>query len=332
MALGSVLFFGDINVDNILAVNEIPDPGRDTYANHIEMHLGGAACNSGVILQGLGHPASLFGVVGDDLWADFVFSELSSYGVNFTNVIKKSTGKTGVIFIAVTPNGERTMFSYRGINSNIEPDDIPPRILDGVQLIQFSGYAFIESPQKETAWKLLKMAKDQDIPICMDTGLDPVILKPDLIQEVLPFLTLLITARKEALILAGCREYGSQVDFFLSHGLQQVGIKMGEKGALLGHSGGFEQMPAFPVKVVDTTSAGDAFSTGMIYGYMHNFSHKECLVLANALGGMATMVYGAAKINRPDLLRFLLEVSCYGMAQVYQEVITDVAQRIEGSM
>lgn len=329
MSTGSVLLFGDINVDNIIAVDEIPEPGRDSYASQFEMHLGGVVSNSAVILQGLGQPASLSSAVGDDLWANFIFDELTRSGVNLDHVIKKRGYHTGVIFIAVLPNGERTMFSYRGVNTAITPDDLSETVLDDIQMVQLTGYALVESPQKETAWHLIRMADDRGIPISMDTGLDPVILKPDLLQEVLPYLTVLITARKESMILSKSDDFSTQVEYFLSQGLKQVGLKLGAQGALIGSALGIEQMPAFPVKVVDTTSAGDAFSAGMIYGYLHAFSPKASLVLANALGGMATTVYGSAKIKRSDVLKFLFKMQSLDNFQKYRAAVNEVIQKLE---
>jgi ribokinase len=309
----SVLFFGDINVDNIFTLPEIPEPGRDGYASHTKMSLGGAVCNSAVVMQRLGQPSALLGVVGEDLWADFVFSELKRAQINADTVFVKPGEKTGLIFIVVTPNGERTMFSYRGVNTHIQPEDLPEKLLDNVSLIQLSGYAFMESPQQETAWCLLEMASSHGIPICMDTGLDPVIHRAETLRDVLPYLTVLITGQQEAFLLTQLYDPQDQIDALLSAGLNQVGIKLGAEGAILGWQDGMLQQSAFQVQVRDTTSAGDAFSAGLIYAYLHDFSPRASLTLANALGGLATTVYGAAWIGREEVSSFLLRQQNAGL-------------------
>lgn len=307
MPEGSVLFFGDINVDNIFKLPEFPEPGRDGFATHTEMHLGGAVCNSAVVCQKLGQPASLLGVVGEDLWSDFVYSELKRAGINADHVFIKQGEKTGLIFIAVTPDGERTMLSYRGANLKIQPADVAENVLDNISMVQFSGYAFLKSPQKEAAWRLLELAQDRGIPISLDTGLDPVLLASDDIHEVLPHLSLLITGEKEAELLTGKVEHQDQINELLSLGLEQIAIKLGSRGALIGFDNRFFKQRAFPVTVIDTTSAGDAFSAGLIYAYMNGLDPDASLTLANALGGLATTVYGAAWIGREDVLSFLRE-------------------------
>ena len=52
-------------------------------------------------------------------------------------------------------------------------------------------------------------------------------------------------------------------------------------------------IPAFQVPAVDTTGAGDAFSAGFLFGYLHQWDACLCGTLANAVGALATTVYGA---------------------------------------
>ena len=326
MPEGPVLFFGDINVDNIFKLPKFPEPGRDGFATHTEMHLGGAVCNSAVVCQKLGQPASLLGVVGEDLWSDFVYSELNRAGINADHVFIKEGEKTGLIFIAVTPDGERTMLSYRGANLKIQPADIAENVLDNIRLVQFSGYAFLESPQKEAAWRLLEYALDRGIPISLDTGLDPVLLASNDIHEVLPHLALLITGEKEAELLTGKVDHQDQMEELISLGLEQIAIKLGSSGALIGYENGVFKQPAFPVTVVDTTSAGDAFSAGLIYGYLNKLSPDISLTLANALGGLATTVYGAAWIGKEDLVAFLREYQNLLDDPVFKSPVDEIIQ------
>lgn len=322
MQHGAVLFFGDINVDNIFTVDEIPAPGRDAYSDQAEMKLGGAVCNSAVVLRGLGQPCAILGAVGDDLWADIVHQELSRAGVDTSFIIRKNEKGTGLIFIAVIPDGERTMFSYRGANTTITPQDLPNNLLNHISLVEFSGYAFMSSPQKDTAWRVLDMARARGIPCSLDTGLDPVIHQPKAVQEALSKINLLITGQEEAYHLTGKRSPEAQIDALIHAGLDWAAIKLGSSGALLGWKGGLTSQPAFPVSVKDTTSAGDAFSAGVIYGHKHGLSPQATLTLANLLGGLATTVYGAARINKSDVLEFMANSGreCEPGQGVYQEI------------
>ena len=301
----SVLFFGDINVDNIFTVDEIPEPGRDAYSDQAEMKLGGAVCNSAVVLSGLGQTCAILGAVGDDIWADIVHQELTNAGVNTNFICRKNEKATGLIFIAVIPDGERTMFSYRGANTTITPQDLPEDLLNNIGLVEFSGYAFMSSPQKDTAWRVIEMARQRGIPCSLDTGLDPVIHRPEAMQEVISQINILITGEEEAKQLTGKSTHEAQISTLIDAGLEWAAIKLGSSGALLGWKGGLTSQPAFPVSVKDTTSAGDAFSAGIIFGYHQDLSPAASLTLANLLGGLATTVYGAARISSEDVMKYM---------------------------
>lgn len=308
MAVGSILLFGDLNVDNICSLPEIPPPGRDVYMSRVETHLGGAVCNSAVVLQGLHQSTRMLGAVGNDRWGDFILSELQRAGSDTRFIVRKTAEDSGLIFIGVTPNGERTMFSYRGANCIITPADLPEAILDGVSLIELSGYVFISPDQSETAWKLIHLAELRGIPISLDTGLDPVVREPEILRAALPHLRVCITGQEECQILTGFDDLEQQAAALLAYGIQLVAIKLGGRGAYLAWPQGTLLLPAFKVEVLDTTGAGDAFSSGLVYGYLHSFSPCASGALANALGGLATTVYGAAWLRRDQVLAFLKSV------------------------
>lgn len=305
MPAGSVLLFGDLNVDNILNVPEIPTAGHDAYASRVETHLGGAVCNSSVVFEKLHQSTRMLGAIGQDHWGEFVLNELQRAGVDTRFIAHKSEQGTGLIFIGVIPNGERTMFSYRGANTILEPQDVPDSILENVSLVQLSGYVFISPNQCQTAFHLIEMAQSRGIPVSLDTGLDPLEREPEIFRKVLPRLTICITGKEEASLLTGCDNLKEQAAALLAQGMKLVAIKLGSRGAYLAWPQGELLLPAFKVEVKDTTGAGDAFSAGLVYGWLHGYSPCACGALANALGGLSTTYYGAAWIGRDEVLPFL---------------------------
>jgi ribokinase len=107
-----------------------------------------------------------------------------------------------------------------------------------------------------------------------------------------------------------------------------VAIKLGREGAVFGWADGTLYSPAFPVKVLDTTGAGDAFSAGLLYGYLHNFSPNGSLLLANAIGGLATTVYGAARMQRGEVVSFLRQIRQIMDADNDDQAFTEVLQQL----
>ena len=329
MPAGKVLLFGDLNVDNILTIPEIPTQGHDAYATRVETHLGGAVCNSAIILEKMGQSTRMLGAVGEDQWKGFILQELQRAGAETHYIVTKTTAGSGLIFIGVTPNGERTMFSYRGANTLLEPQDITEKLLENVALVELSGYVFVESPQRLAAFRLMEMASERGIPISLDTGLDPLIRQPEAARQSLQKLAVCITGEEEAQLLTGREGLHDQAGALLDHGVKLVAIKLGGRGAYLAWPHGELLLPAYRVEVKDTTGAGDAFSAGLIYGWMRGYSPCASGALANALGGLSTTYYGSAWIGRDEVLPFLKTIQLQQPDHPARCGIQEAVQRLE---
>jgi sugar/nucleoside kinase (ribokinase family) len=74
---------------------------------------------------------------------------------------------------------------------------------------------------------------------------------------------------------------------------QTVIIKDGCNGAYCFDNGKLYFEPAFPVKVVDTTGAGDCFNAGFVKAWLLQKPIQECLQWGVAAGGLSTTMPGA---------------------------------------
>ncbi|HOJ00217.1 MAG TPA: carbohydrate kinase family protein [Anaerolineaceae bacterium] len=317
MSSGEVLLLGDINIDTVLPVAEFPMPGRDGLAPHISTGIGGAVVNSAFVLQHLGQRTALLGCVGADVWAEKVKQDVGQTTIKMDYVKSKPQHCTGLTFIIATPDGERTMFSHRGVNTQLAPQDIDEKAFPGAGMLHISGYALLESPQKEAVWRAVELAKQNQVPVSLDTGLDPVVRNPDEVRRLLPALTLCITGLKEMEILFGDIPLSEAVDAMLASGVRLVAIKLGDKGCHVFGEAEKISYPAFQVNALDTTGAGDSFTSGLIYGWLQGMGLLPAAALASALGALATTVYGAgsalpAKGKVVDFLRTVQDQSIAG--------------------
>jgi ribokinase len=307
MTRGEILLFGDINIDTVWPVNEFPTPGRDAYAKSVSVGVGGAVFNSAVVLDKLGERTALLACLGEDIWAEKVTETLQQTSINQAYLRKKAEITTGLIFLIVTPDGERTMYSCRGANAQFEASDVDEGIFRDATLLHISGYALLESPQKEAAWRAVEFARKHQVPICLDTGLDPALLNPEDLRRILPELAICVTGLKETNALFGLSEPKEAADYLLSLGVQLVAIKLGEKGCFAADRQHSYFCPGFSVKAVDTTGAGDSFTAGLIYGWVKGMSLQASAILGSALGALATTVYGVGLSlpGKQEVLDFL---------------------------
>jgi sugar/nucleoside kinase (ribokinase family) len=69
-------------------------------------------------------------------------------------------------------------------------------------------------------------------------------------------------------------------------------VKRGVEGALALHKGRRIDVPAFPVKAIDTTGAGDSFDGGFIGAWLRGRPLECCLEFGAACGAMTTTALG----------------------------------------
>jgi sugar/nucleoside kinase (ribokinase family) len=98
------------------------------------------------------------------------------------------------------------------------------------------------------------------------------------------------------------------VEYLLKkYSLKLIAITLGENGCELFDGVRAVRVPGLPVRVVDTTGAGDAFSAGMIYKYLRGAALEEIAEFANLLGAYISTSAGATPVFSPASLETFKE-------------------------
>jgi ribokinase len=286
-----ILVLGDINMDALMQTPGLPPAGGGVVAQGMSLRAGGSAANTAVVLAKLGAAVDLLGCVGQDAHADAAMAALAGAGVNLRHV-QRTEAPTGFIFIAVTPDGERTMFSFRGANVLLAAQDIPADIWQGAALLHLSGFAFLDDPQRAAAWRAVGLADAAHTPVCLDTALEPALLQPEELKKLLPHLKICITGMQEAHALLGVETPQAAADALLQAGVSLAAVKLGAAGCLLANKSEQQLCAGLPVQAVDSTGAGDAFSAGLLLAHSRKIKLSAAGLLANAMGALATTVHG----------------------------------------
>jgi ribokinase len=305
----SILVLGDINVDVRMSVPAYPPPGGEALTERIGTCLGGSAANTAVVLSRLGLGARMIARLGGDAWGQVAMSALAETGVGLELVQHDPSAPTGMMFTVVTPDGERTMFGQRGANRHTDPAAITMDSFSGIDRLHLSGYALLEAPQRQAVERAVALTAQQGLPISLDTAYLPALSAPQAVRLLLPRLDICILGLPEATSLLGESEPRDAAAALLAAGVRLAAVKLGAQGCLLAEASSVHLAPAFPVQVVDTTGAGDAFSAGLIYGRLQRLSLPVLAILANALGGLAASVHGAgtALPGKIECIHFLRE-------------------------
>jgi ribokinase len=326
MINGEILMLGDINIDSVWPVDEMPAPGRDAYIKEMNVELGGAVLNTAIVLDKLGIPTAMLSCIGKDIWADFVLEKLGLTSINLNHVQVRPEFGTGQTFLVVTSDGERTMFSFRGANIHYDAADLDEEVVKKAGMLHISGYSLLESPQRDSVWRTVEWAKQAHVPVSLDTGFEPVFIIPEDIRRIMEDVSICVTGPKETQALFGLTDPSQAAAHMLGMGVKLAAVKLGEKGCYVADAQGSFSCPAFKVDVVDTTGAGDSFTAGLSYGYLKGIGLKNSAILASALGAAATTVYGAglALPGRQTALDFLkknLDVQSGDMREGTSELV-----------
>ena len=293
--MSQVVVLGDINVDIITHISHYPQPGEDGIARQAGLYSGGSASNTAWVLARCGIDVGLIARVGRDALAAQVLVELLDVGIDGHQMQYDPEFMTGVMFVAVTPDGERTMFGYRGANVRLDPDLLCPDDIAHASVLHISGYSLLESPQRDAALRALDIACQAGIKVSLDVGVELAQSSTDQVRELLPLVDWIFPNELESEYLIGHANGPQAVEQFLNHGLEAVSLKLGKTGCVIGTREGIFSVPAFEVEVQDTTGAGDSFDAGIIAGRLGGLSWRTSGLLANALGGLAVSVVGAGE-------------------------------------
>lgn len=271
---------------------------------------GGAPANVACALVKLGTSAGFVGCVGEDETGDKLVQLLQDVGVDNTGVQRHPTAPTRQVYVVRSESGEREFAGFGELDTTkfadayLDASTLPTSLFENADFLVLGTLELAYPQTREAIAKALQLAEQYDVKILVDVNWRPMFW-PDqsaalpLIQNLLKKVDFLKIAKEEAELLFNTTDAGA-----ITHRLDSVeGVLVtdGGKGCsyCLGEHEG--KLPAFSVKVQDTTGAGDGFVAGFIhqvsqYG-LKSFatpeSARDVVKYASAVGALTTLNPGA---------------------------------------
>ncbi len=293
-----IVVVGSLNMDLVVEVPTIPQPGETVLGDNFATFPGGKGANQAVAAARLGAQVSLIGRVGSDAFGDQLLASAQDAGINVSHVGRDQTAATGVAMIAVDAQGQNSIAVASGANFCLTVDEVRSAwaALDDVDLLVMP---------LETPLDTIKAAVD----LANESGVR-VILNPAPAQrlpaQILAGVHVLVPNEPETAQLTGmpvntAQESREAARRLLTLGVGHVVLTLGSRGALVLDSGRenggaaeeFTLVPARAVEVVDTTAAGDAFVAGLAVALGEGKSLVEAARFANTVGALAVTKQGA---------------------------------------
>lgn len=255
MTRSRIAVVGSLNADLVVRVDRRPLPGETVLGSDLHVWPGGKGANQAVAAARMGASVAMVGMVGTDSFGDLLLNSLRQQKVDVTYVLR-SEGSSGTAQIVLDGSGQNSIVVSPGANGRLTPDAL--KAAGAVLLDCDLVLAQLEIPDPAVAW-LAEFCAARGKALLLNPA-PARRLDPGLWQRV----AVLVPNESETEFLTGIRvdslqAAGAAARRLHGNGVRQVIITMGERGVLWSASGRQAAVPAFRVKAVDTTAAGDCF-------------------------------------------------------------------------
>lgn len=291
--------FGLIVADVIAQPMDLRDPpssGGLKLLNSIQLTTGGNVCNTGIAMAKLGMNVAAAGMVGNDVLGRAILEQLAASGMNTQAVFTTADAQTSATVVGVEPGGERCFFHSPGVTPFLD-----------AALFRRCFPIFRQCAWLEVGYFGLLPALTPDIPallqelrqvspgtqIALDTVNPPDDWKQ--LAPILPHLDLFAPSRTEARALTGEKDPLKMISAFrtqMPQGL--IGIKLDADGCILHDARRSVHAPAYKVKVIDTTGAGDTWFAGLLVALRKSMPLEQAARFANRVAADCCTALGAS--------------------------------------
>jgi fructokinase len=304
MNVPKVLCIGELLFDYLANCPGQPLDAIETWT----AYPGGAPANVACALNRLGTPAAYLGCVGQDADGDALAEVLSTLGVNLEGLQRHSLAPTRIVYVTRTLEGDRHFAGFGSTDTTafadtqLQASALPEQLFENAQFLVLGTLGLAYPKSREAMYRAIKLSKTYGLSRLVDLNWRPVFW-PDpaeatpLIHSVLVQADFIKLAQEEAELFFESSDPQAIVKRYPT--VQGVFVTAGEQGCHYWLGGITGYVPAFPVSVVDTTGAGDAFTAGLLHQLCHqpDLSNpqvvQDIIRYASAVGALTTTQPGA---------------------------------------
>lgn len=284
-----IVLIGQVVVDIVCNVPNLPARSGDVHVDHTSMDIGGSAPNIAVALNRLALTSDNLFPVGLGDWSELIFARLAAHGVE-TQLIKGDS-PNGWTMALVEPDGERTFVSTTGISSGWtreELDRLGP-LRDAI--VYLCGYE-MTGPSAETLLGWIE--GHADATLIYDPGPRIQITQADFIDRLCRRRAVFTVNRQEiAYMMPGLAPLEGARLLAQRTGTSVI-VRLDKDGAAcVLPDGQVNNVPGFAVEVVDTIGAGDGHTAGVIAALACGLDLRDGLILGNAIAAMVVSKPGS---------------------------------------
>jgi sugar/nucleoside kinase (ribokinase family) len=254
---------------------------------------GGSVANSLYALAQFGENVSFTGRVSKDSVGTTFEESLKFVGMH--SAIKQvESGTTGECIVLITPDHERTMYTYLGVSSDLSKEDIAKDVILKTEYLLIEGYLVTSEGTNNVAKYCLDIATENNIKKVITLS-DPNVVnffRDNMMELINKSFDIIFCNQQEAYNISSSDNINESIKF-LSDYSNEIIITCGNKGAYVYHDGKISHVISDNVTPVDLTGAGDMFLAAYLLSKKNNKTITESIQFANKCAGRIIQKYGA---------------------------------------
>jgi len=287
-----VLGLGQASVDLIVTVGGFPAEDRKQEVLGFLEQGGGPVATALVSLRRLGVGAAFSGVVSDDYAGERIRQGLRQEGVDLAPLVVRPGGESQRAFIIVNrESGTRTILWKRPTVAALTADEVRRDWIDG------AGFLLLDGLMEGASMRAAELARGAGVPVMLDAG-SP---RPGVLG-LLPLVDYIVGSEEFSRHFSADPE--EAVRKIAVHRPRAVTVTLGERGSVTWGEGRVFHTPAFRVRAVDTTGAGDVFHGGYVFGLLKGWDLDKTVRFASAFAALKCLAPGG-RTGIPTLERTL---------------------------
>jgi sugar/nucleoside kinase (ribokinase family) len=321
-----LIHLGNVVIDLVLTVSDLPSRGGDVIASSTATSAGGGF-NVMAAASRLGLPTRYAGAHGTGPFGTQARAALTEAGVEWLCQAREGLD-TGFVVTLVDASGERTFVTSRGAEATLTSEDLPSP--GGDDLLYLSGYSLLHDSNRDALIPWLATIPD-DVPVFFDPGPLVAEIPSSALEAVLARADWISCNAAEANVLTGLADPVAAASALLHGGGQArpgtsrakalgpgraealgtsragVLVRIGPGGCVLAVPGREPELIAgFEVEAVDLNGAGDAHAGAFLAGIAEGKEPDEAARWANGAAALAVSRRGPATGPTKDELEAFL--------------------------
>ncbi len=283
---------GSANIDLTTFTGQFPKPGETIFAEKFDLGFGGKGANQAVAARLCGAEVFMIARVGNDLFGPATIENFRKQGIDVTHVKQVEGLSSGVAPIFVEPSGQNRILVIKGANDALKPVDIDEAadVLKSADCIvlQFeipleTVYYTVAFARKHGIRCIVNPAPAQRVDMSLLNGLDYFVPNEHEAEAIIGSSVNNLEDAKQC------------AQSLLAAGIRCVIVTLGANGSLLASRERSLHVPAFSVKAIDSSGAGDAFIGSFSVFLAEGLPEEEAVRRANLYAALSTTGVGTQK-------------------------------------